>query len=523
MSIHNKNLSLVISLLLLISHYLIAQNVTISNKNNPNEPSIMLNPKNPSQMIAASNLNNYFISIDTGRTWTIHKLTSSYGVYGDPVISVDTSENFYFFHLSNPADGNWIDRIVCQKTTDHGQTWSDGSYTGLNGKKAQDKHWCAIDRTNNNMYLTWTQFDEYGSVDLTKKSNILFSKSTDSGITWTTPIKINYVDGDCIDSDNTMEGAVPAVGPDGQIYVAWAGPNGIVFNKSIDEGNTWLKEEVKIDPMPNGWDYTIPGIYRANGLPVTACDLSTSPYNGTIYVNWTDQRNGNNDTDVWLSKSSDQGATWSAPIRVNDDPSGNHQFLTWMTIDQSTGNLYFIFYDRRNHANDATDVYMAISNDGGQSFINRKISESPFIPNENIFFGDYTNIVAHNNIIRPIWTRLHNGQLSILTDITPINKIVTTTEVSNIKNENPVFTNYPNPSANTTYVSFKLKKNTKVNLEISDLNGRILYSVIKNEIRPIGAYIEPIDLTSLHLSNGIYIIKLSLDDKVKKEKQVIIK
>ena len=62
MSIHNKNLSLVISLLLLISHYLIAQNVTISNKNNPNEPSIMLNPKNPSQMIAASNLNNYFIN-----------------------------------------------------------------------------------------------------------------------------------------------------------------------------------------------------------------------------------------------------------------------------------------------------------------------------------------------------------------------------------------------------------------------------------------------------------------------------
>ena len=104
---------------------LIGQNIIISDKNNPNEPSIMINPKNPAQLIAASNLNNYFISSDTGRTWTVHKQTSSFGVWGDPVISVDTAGHFYYFHLSNPPNGNWIDRIVCQKTTDHGKTWTD--------------------------------------------------------------------------------------------------------------------------------------------------------------------------------------------------------------------------------------------------------------------------------------------------------------------------------------------------------------------------------------------------------------
>nr|MBK9651771.1 glycosyl hydrolase [Bacteroidota bacterium] len=125
-------------------------------------------------------------------------------------------------------------------------------------------------------------------------------------ITWSTPVRINKVAGDCIDSDNTVEGAVPAVGPNGEIYVAWAGPNGLVFNRSFDEGNTWLSSETPIDPMP-GWDYAIPGIYRANGLPVTACDVSGGAYTGTVYVNWSDQRNGASNTDVWLAKSTDSG------------------------------------------------------------------------------------------------------------------------------------------------------------------------------------------------------------------------
>lgn len=143
-------------------------------------------------------------------------MTSSYGVWGDPNIIVDTAGHFYFFHLSNPPQGSWIDRIVCQKTTDNGITWNDGSFTGLNGQKDQDKHWSAVDRRNNNLYVSWTQFDTYGSSNPKDSSNILFSKSTDAGATWSTPRKINKFAGDCIDSDNTVEGAVPAIGPNGK-------------------------------------------------------------------------------------------------------------------------------------------------------------------------------------------------------------------------------------------------------------------------------------------------------------------
>ncbi len=140
--------------------------------------------------------------------------------------------------------------------------------------------------------------------------------------------------------------------------MAWAGPDGIVFNKSTDEGETWLQEEIPVNPMPTGWDYEIPGIQRANGLPITKCDLSGGSHNGTIYINWSDQRNGSDDTDVWLAKSIDGGETWSEALRVNDDTAGRHQFFTWMDVDQVTGNLYFIFYDRRNYTDNRTDVYM---------------------------------------------------------------------------------------------------------------------------------------------------------------------
>ncbi len=497
-----------------------SQNIMISSQNYPEETTIKLNPKNPAIIVAGANLNNYYYSSDTGRTWNRGQLTSNHGVWGDPVIEVDTTGNFFFFHLSNPPSGNWIDRIVCQKSTNNGKTWSDGTFVGLNGKKAQDKQWSIVDRQTNTIYLTWTQFDSYGSSSPSDSSIILFSKSVDEGMSWETPKRINKIAGDCIDSDNTVEGAVPAVGPLGELYVAWAGPGGIWFDRSSDRGQTWLENDIFVDAMPGGWDYDIPGISRTNGFPITKCDLSNSPYHGTIYINWSDQRNGTDDTDVWLSKSIDGGFTWSTPIRVNDDEMGHQQFFTWMDIDQTTGWLYFVFYDRRNYTDNKTDVYLAISADGGETFLNRKISESPFVPVSGIFFGDYTNISVHNNIIRPIWTRLHNGQLSIWTDITPLENLLASTQNTYPTKENGTVEGYPNPSKGIFYVSFKLHAPALVSLDIYDQNGRLAHSIFSQCQFDYGKHIIPIDTKKIGLKPGSYIC--SLKSKEWKEKQIVM-
>ncbi|MEO6760640.1 MAG: sialidase family protein, partial [Saprospiraceae bacterium] len=325
-------------------------NVQISDQYNPNEPSIALDPKHPNILVAGANLNNVFTSADTGNTWTRAQLISPYGVWGDPCVGIDTTGAFYFLHLSNPAEGTWIDRIVCQKSTTQGQVWSGGTFTGLNNEKAQDKHWLAINRQTNELFITWTEFDAYGSSSPQDSSRILFSKSSDGGATWSAPLRINKISGDCLDSDNTVEGAVPAIGPNGEVYVAWAGPQGLTFDRSLDGGSTWLANDIPVAAIPGGWDYEIAGLSRSNGLPVTACDLSTGPYHGTIYINWSDQRNGVNNTDIWLSKSTDGGQTWTPAARVNDDTGSHQQFLTWMALDQATGWLWFVFYDRRNYS-----------------------------------------------------------------------------------------------------------------------------------------------------------------------------
>ncbi|MDR0802112.1 T9SS type A sorting domain-containing protein [Fluviicola sp.] len=499
-----------------VSIFISAQQNVVIQTGTPTEPTIAISPINPNIVVAASNIDNYYYSTNGGLNWTKKTLSSTYGVWGDPVMVFDKTGNLFFVHLSNPpAPGNWIDRIVVQKSIDGGSTYNNGSFTGLNGTKAQDKAWLAAD-SNNNLYVTWTQFDVYGSFNPNDKSVIMFSKSIDGGVSWSNPLKINSVDGDCVDSDNTVEGAVPAIGPNDEIYVSWAGPAGLVFNRSLNGGNTWLTNDIKIDDIPGGWDFPIPGLDRSNGLPITACDVSNGANRGTIYVNWCDQRNGTNNTDVFLSKSTDGGNTWSSPVKVNNDNSGKHQFLTWMTIDQDNGNLYFVFYDRRSYNDNRTDVYLAKSTDGGETFINMKINDTTFTPNAGIFFGDYTNIAVKNGIIHPIWGDQLNGNSRIITATINDNQILQTAETA-INND---ISFYPNPVVNEVFISYKLHDQSSVEINIYDISGKKIEQIL-NENQGYGKYIQKIDIEHLKLPKGNYLCELKINNEVKKSMKFI--
>jgi len=385
----------------------------------PCEPSIAISPASPDRIVAGAILDRVYYSEDGGKNWYKDRLRSPFGVYGDPVVLADYAGNFFFAHLSNPGGSssseNWLDRIVIQRSEDGGKSWNGGAFTGLRPPRDQDKQWLAADPRNNHLYITWTEFDKYDSSEPQDRSRILFSSSTDGGLSWSEAIAINQFEGDCLDGDQTTEGAVPAVGPDGEVYVAWSYDEKIYFDRSPDGGKTWLDEDIVVAEQPGGWAFDIPGIFRCNGMPITVADLSQGPRRGTIYVNWSDQRNGTDDTDIWLSRSEDGGLTWSPPARVNDDAPGKQQFFSWMDVDQATGALYFVFYDRRAYNDNRTDVYLAWSTDGGQSFANRRISEKPFIPDAAVFFGDYNDISAQGGRVRPIWTRMDEGELSVWT------------------------------------------------------------------------------------------------------------
>lgn len=391
-----------------------------TDKSQPCEPSIAINLKNTKNIVAAVILDRIIYTEDGGTTWQEKTVTSPYGVYGDPALISDTKGNIHFFHLADPSgegrsNDAWLDRIVVNKSKDGGVTWNEGVSIGNNPPKDQDKQWPAINFKNDNLYVTWTQFDKYGSKDPACQSNIMFSQSTNKGDKWSTPIILSQTAGDCIDDDNTAEGGVPAVSYEGKIFVTWSNQGKIFMDRSYNNGETWLRNDLAIFEQAGGWAMDIPGIMRSNGMPILVCDNSKSPQRGMLYIVWAEQQNG--DTEIMFSRSNNYGDNWTVPAKINNDVSGKHQFFPWLTIDQSNGYLYTIFYDRREHEGNETDVYLAYSVDAGLSFHNVKISESSFVPDASVFFGDYTNIAAHDGVIAPVWTRMDNGKTSVWTAV----------------------------------------------------------------------------------------------------------
>ncbi len=498
---------------LLFLHFALAQfpNVRISPDyfSDPEEVSIAINPLNPANLVAGANIAYYFFSDDSGHTWNAGMLNSSLGVWGDPCVRFDASGNAYFAHLSYPSNGYWLDRIVVQKSTDGGATWSNGAGVGLNPPKQQDKEWLAVDFTSspyhNFIYMSWTEFDNYGSTSPQDSSRILFSRSTDGGTTWSNPIRISDHGGDCLDSDNTVEGAIPAVGPEGQIYVSWSGPLGIMFDRSLD-GGVSFGQDIFVTDQPGGWDFPVAGLYRANGLPTTLCDISNSPYRGTIYIIWSDQRNGIGNTDVFLIKSLDGGNTWEGFTRVNGDSTQRDQFFPAATIDPKTGILYIVYYDRANTTGFDTEVTLARSQDGGQSFTYATISENPFQPNSSVFFGDYIDIAAYNGRIYPIWMRMDQGNLSVWTALINDALLQISSHNPPVISDFRLLPNFPNPFNSSTRIEYDLAHRTSIRLELFDVTGKKIRT-LEAGVREAGKHTFRFQASGL--AAGVYFYSLT--------------
>jgi len=392
----------------------------------PAEVTIAINPKNPDNLVGASfqigrpprpRAGSYnYLSTDGGKTWKTTPVENFKNLtQGDDVVYFGNDGSVYHAHLSfagirvaKPLRAE--SGIITDTSKDGGLTWNP-SVPAINHINSvtpfEDKPGIVVDNAaasphKGNVYLAFTRFDVYGSTDPECHSQIYFSRSTDGGKTFSMPFRISDSGGDCVDSDNTVEGAVPAVGPKGEVYVVWSGPLGLVSKRSTDGGLTFGKDKV-IGPMPGGWDFSVDGLDRANGMPVTGVDLSSGPNKGTLYVNWIDARNG--DPDVFVSASRDRGETWSAPVRVNDDPvkNGKVQFFTWMSVDPIDGAVNIIFYDRRDTSGAKTKLVMARSIDGGRSFVNHPVDLPPFACDSKTFFGDYSSITAYDGRVVPIF------------------------------------------------------------------------------------------------------------------------
>lgn len=198
-----------------------------------------------------------------------------------------------------------------------------------------------------NLYVGWTRWT------LTD-SRMLFTRSTDDGLTWSKPIEISQERGLPRDDNGALEGFDGAIGPDGTLYSVWAKSGQIVFTESDDGGRTFSRTRNIAATAPTM--FAVEDEDRANGFPQIALDPRGGRKGGPIYVTWSDYRNG--DVDVFCITSQDHGRTWSAPARVNSDPvhDGADQFFQWLAVDPTSGAVNVAFYDRRADSADEVQI-----------------------------------------------------------------------------------------------------------------------------------------------------------------------
>ncbi len=368
------------------------------------EVQVAVNPANPSQIVAAANtmagcggVNTQaaFSSTDGGETWSMscppdHEAfgfgaCEFLGMAGivigsDPALWWDTDGNVSLEYMMVCVDGilggllGMDFGIVVAGSSDAGATWSPrGTIVNTWGAgTVQDKEFYHIDRNAGSPffgrhYTCWdTANDEQ------------FAWSADDGATW------NPVDLPAAPTGGTDLGCEIAVEKNGAVDVIFdtltcsgndCTNEEMYFTRSTDGGASWSEPvRVRDFSLASFSGANKPGPQDERGInPFGAIDVDNSggACDGTLYATFTDFVTGTvENTDVFVTRSTDGGASWSEPVRVNDDGEGGAaQFHPFLVVDQSDGSVVVVWHDARNDAaNRKVDIFIARSTDCGLSF-----------------------------------------------------------------------------------------------------------------------------------------------------------
>jgi hypothetical protein len=411
-------------------------NVDVSTEDGPqSETTIAIDPVHPNVIVAGSNeidrlpMRGYFSS-DGGSSWGAVDLplplassTNGTDFGSDPGVAFDTQGNVYYSYIvvffNRTFHSIQGTEMAVAKSLDHGATWPQTTFFNFNSGtgKFNDKPMIAVDTNpsspfRDSVYVGWDNASARNGKSSANNS-LLFSRSNDGGRTFSAPLAVSTIHG----GPAGVIGADPFVGPNGEVYMAWhdAQSSRIMVNGSFDGGATF-GQQVVIANTVIPFAIAAPAEATRGVLIYPSCDADRSdgPSRGTLYCSWADDTTSNG-LDVFLSRSTDRGATWSAQQRVNDDPAGvvRDQFYNWLAVDAVTGAVDLSWYDTRNDPNNVkTDVYASSSADGGTTFapdtrVTTVMSdESAANPCAQAHdqYGDYEGIAARGGSIHPVWT-----------------------------------------------------------------------------------------------------------------------
>ena len=400
------------------------------------EPWIAVNPANPANLVGVwqqdrwtdggSHGLNTVYSTNGGVSWTVAGPIPWSTCAGspdaeatratDPWVSIGPDGTAHAIALALDPNG-FMTSILASRSTDGGATWSapatlirDDDLRFFN-----DKESITADPTDADLvYAVWDRIYKPGqSKGFPSQLNSFafrgfpyLARSTDGGLTWEPARRISS------NANQFTIGNQVVVEPDGTVidFTDYATGSGVqpsnhdwkAVYRSTDHGVTWSKpitiakvEEVA-HRIPDG---TFP--VRAGGD-----DIAVDPVSGDLYAVWTDGRfNDGAHNDIVLSKSTDGGLTWSAPVKVSDNPVGVDAHTPSVDVNVD-GQVAVAYYDYRNDvlgdAAATTDYWNTISSDGGDTWTEQHltssafdISDAPVAPaSRGYFLGDYMGL-AH--------------------------------------------------------------------------------------------------------------------------------
>ena len=219
-------------------------------------------------------------------------------------------------------------------------------------------------------------------VEPTSANNIMFSRSTDGGLTFSAPVNLSNNPGGAFEPSLALDAS-------GNINLAWtgsanfaSGPNDIFFTRSTDGGNSFSTPVDVSGGQPAGGGFT----------PSLALDTAGNP--NLVWSGCFDLACSANSS-VFFSRSNDRGATFSAPVQVSNDQTQIPQVV----VDPS-GNIDVVWYESVNGGGFLEPVLFSQSSDGGATFSTPvTVSGTTFFPSlEKMVVDSSGNIYIIENL-----------------------------------------------------------------------------------------------------------------------------
>jgi hypothetical protein len=317
--------------------------------------------------------------------------------------------------------GNQAPELLTISTSDNnGVNWSDPVIAANgHGFKFNDKEDIWADRNPSSpffgrVYVSWTQFRGSAITFFGEPVRVAFSD--DGGKTWSKQRQLSAAQNI---GHGGRQGSTVRSGPDGTVYVVWEDSDVRGFKQVVavsHDGGVSFSRPIDIARVNDIQD-PIPGAnFRDDSFSSLAVDQGT----GAVYVDWADLRSGRGR--IVVSRSSDQGSTWSTPTVVSPAADG---YAFFQGLDVAPNGRVDVGYQALKTTDTSTfgtgnatiDSFYVKSTDGGTTWSAStdvsSVSSDPAASAQNgltrQFWGDYNTLVSTNANAFFIYTDSRNG------------------------------------------------------------------------------------------------------------------